>query len=516
MNTILLRYRELTQGIITVDEHNKVCDKEGSALWGWWKKAKEVFPDPTLPEIAAEIVNSQNVFVYFVNSDTCNFYKAPLKKVHYKAGGKYIQAPNPDLCPNYYNRKDAPAWFEIGKIEPVLADELKDFVLSEENRTTRHHDSIPREAIGQHILDIAFLEHPVSMWFLCPSSKIDFLGMHSVPNVSKGSYDTKGKYILHLSDLHFGINHAYRNPLAGEEPISKAMLIDELVEDIKNYKKDIYDNIGLILITGDLTWSANPHEFSNAVQFIKQLKEEFGLGNQHIIVVPGNHDIEWLDKDGVIDHNAELNYRNFYREVYNVKPNDELLKIGRFNIGGENVCIIAMNSCRLESKENAGYGYVGNDQLRKIQTYFSDKSEIDYIIALLHHHVLPVNYIEEYDPKSKRVSMLLDAESVVRTLISCEVCTTLHGHQHQPYYSKLKRFVPGYIRDGHKTNLDGEICIIGGGSLGVNQQKVNMIGRNTYNILYRENGELQIITRIKSGNGMGFYSENDDIPIVIK
>lgn len=517
MNTILLRYRELTQGIVTVDAHNEVCDKNnGSALWGWWKKAKETFPDPILTEMAAEVVNSQNVLVYFINSDTGIFYKAPLKAIHYQAGGKYIPAPKPELCPSYYNKKEAPAWFEIGRIEEVKAYELRDFVLSEENRTTRHHDSIPREAIGQHIRDIPFLEHPVSMWFLCPSSEVDFLGIHSVPNISKGSYNTKGKYILHLSDLHFGSNHAYRNPLAGAEPISKEMLIDELVEDIKSYKKEIYDNIGLVLITGDLTWCADPHEFSNAAQFIRQLKEEFGLGNEHIIVVPGNHDIEWLDKDGSIDRNAELNYRNFYREVYNANPNDELLKIACFKVGDENICIIAMNSCRLESKDNAGYGYIGSDQLRKIQKYFSEENDINYIIALLHHHILPVNYVEDYDPKSKSISMLLDSESVIQTLISYGVNTTLHGHQHQPYYSKLKRVIPGYIRDGKKTTLDGELSIIGGGSLGVKQQKVNLIGRNTYNILYREDGELKIITRIKSGSGTGFYSENDDEPIVIK
>lgn len=493
-----------------------MCAENGSALWGWWKKAKEVFPDPTLAEIAADLKNAQNVCVYFVNSDTRTFYKAPLKKIYYEAGGKYIEAPTPSLCPSYYNKKEAPAWFEIGEIEAVSDNTLKDFVLSEDNRTTRHYDSIPKEAIGQHILDTTFLDHPVSMWFLCPAIEMDFLGTHSVPNISKGSYPTKGKYILHLSDLHFGTNHAYRNPLAGEGPIGKEMLIDELVEDLKSYKQEIYNNIGLILITGDLTWCANPHEFSNAAHFIKQLKKEFGLGNHHIIVVPGNHDIEWLDKNGAIDQNAELNYRNFYREIYNAKPNDELLKIGRFDIGDENICIIAINSCRLESKENAGYGYVGSDQLRKIQKYFSENTDIDYTIALLHHHILPVNYIEDYDPNSKRISMLLDAESVIRTLVSCGGNTTLHGHQHQPYYSKLKRIIPGYIRDGHKVNLDGEINIVGGGSLGVNQEKVSLIGRNTYNILYREDGKLKIITRIKSGSGMGFYSENDDQPIVME
>ena len=55
--------------------------------------------------------------------------------------------------------------------------------------------------------------------------------------------------------------------------------------------------------------------------------------------------------------------------------------------------------------------------------------------------------------------------------------------------------------------------MVGGGSCGVKQAKINVIGRNTYNLLHFSNDDLIIKTRIKSGNGIGFY---DDGELILK
>ena len=41
MDRILLRFRDLTQGIQTIDVHNSVVAECGKVYWGWWKKEKE-------------------------------------------------------------------------------------------------------------------------------------------------------------------------------------------------------------------------------------------------------------------------------------------------------------------------------------------------------------------------------------------------------------------------------------------------------------------------------------------
>lgn len=512
MDKILLRFRDLTQGVDTIAAHNEIAKEKQRVLWGWWKKEAEPLPDPTLAELAQRIDTCKEINLYIFNSDSQKFFKAPLYKIYYNLGGPVIPPPQVEAeCPDYYKDKELPAWFEIGPIEPIQERELSEYVLSKLNRVTSYYNSIPQEDIGQFINDISLVKHPVSLWFLCHKEEFESLGEYSVSNITSGSYPLKGKYILHLSDVHFGEQHAYKNPLAPNSFIGKETLADELIEDIRNWKRELLENIGLVLITGDLTWKASPHEFSNAEAFIGQLSQGLGLSKHHIVIVPGNHDIEWINASGTIDPNAELNYRNFYRNIYNVTPLESLLKIVRFNFPGEddfNLCVIGLNSCRLESQENAGYGYIGRAQLKLIEEYFTKNSSIDYVIALVHHHLLPVNFIEDYDPQLKKVSMLLDAESTMQTLIFCGVKTILHGHQHQPYYSVIERVVPGYIKNGEKICLWGKINVIGAGSLGVKQSHINTIGRNSYNVLTVNpvDKTLEIETRIKSDSGVGFYS----------
>lgn len=516
LDLILLRFRDLTQGICTIDVHNQIAEEKGSAYWGWWKKEKEPFPDPILGELSHEVGKVNDIDIFFVNSDSKQFYKAKLYSIVYTPGKSVTTLKEEDksMCPEYYRDKELPAWFQIGTITEVNQSELMNYVLSRKNRTSKLYDSIPDEAIGNCVVDVNILSHPVSIWFMCRREDFGSLEGRCIYNIATVRYPVKddSPYILHLSDLHFGDNHAYKNPLSVSSPTSKELMIDALVGDLADLGQEYVHGIGLVIISGDISWSANPHEFSNAIEFIGKLKHELGVGSEHIIVVPGNHDIEWIKDNGNIDTNAELNYINFYKNIYNSVPLESMIRINKYRIEGKTVCIVALNSCRLESPQNAGYGYVGTDQLKVMTDYFRDNEDIDYKIAVLHHHILPVNYMEDYDPASRRISMLLDSESVMQSLIACGVNTVLHGHQHQPYYSKIRRVIPGFVSRGMKTCLNGELNIIGAGSLGVQQQKLNVIGRNSYNLIkIGGNNQLTIKTRIKSSNGVGFYSDEDVI-----
>ncbi|MBA2405372.1 MAG: metallophosphoesterase, partial [Bdellovibrionales bacterium] len=72
--------------------------------------------------------------------------------------------------------------------------------------------------------------------------------------------------ILHISDIHFG-------------RIDQAVL-EELRTFIFNKKSDL----GLVILTGDLTQRAKKKEFQAAREFLESL-------DCPVIVVPGNHDV---------------------------------------------------------------------------------------------------------------------------------------------------------------------------------------------------------------------------------
>lgn len=513
---LLLRYRDITPSINTIEEHNKIARDKGKVLWGWWKKPSEPMPNPYLFDLAEEMkLNSLTSKVFLINSGTKELYEAELYSIYYKLGELKSIPTDSGLCPQYYANEQLPAWFEVGEIKKIdnVHKKLSQYVFSKSNRIVPNNSSCLAESeIGQIVTDVDFLEKNISLWFI---NRIDEFAVHNenyALNISNGVWATKGKYILHLSDIHFGDNHAFKNPLGrNQELVARQELCDVIFNDLKVQGISSGD-IASIIISGDLTWQADPHEFSNALHFLKKMKSYFGLSNKQIIIVPGNHDIEWIDEDGNIDSNAELNYYNFYHSFYNVFPEASFMRIGKFKIDNRVICIIGLNSCRLESKANAGFGYVGNEQINKMQQYLSiNEEDIDVACVICHHHLLPVNYIEEISIDDKKVSLMLDAELVIRSLLANKVKVIIHGHQHQPYYSQIKRIIPDFIdQNGRRTMLDAKLSVIGGGSCGVKQSKINVIGRNTYNIMYfNDKNELSIRTRIRSGNGTGFYNEGE-------
>lgn len=152
MDTVLLRFRDLTQGVDTIKAHNTIAeqkDEEGKerVLWGWWKKEKEPLPNPALSDLAKEVGNGKTITIYMMNSDTGVFYSAPLFDIYYT--GAKISAPYPQICPEYYRETSQYAWFKIGHISEILFSDLSQFVLSNSNRITKDSSSIPYRDIGR-------------------------------------------------------------------------------------------------------------------------------------------------------------------------------------------------------------------------------------------------------------------------------------------------------------------------------------------------------------------------------
>ncbi len=84
--------------------------------------------------------------------------------------------------------------------------------------------------------------------------------------------------ILHLSDLHFGTYENANN------------WYNQLAEDLKELNCSPLD---ALILSGDIANKSTSEEYNAAKQFIDKISEEFQLQSEQIVIVPGNHDLNW-------------------------------------------------------------------------------------------------------------------------------------------------------------------------------------------------------------------------------
>ncbi len=112
--------------------------------------------------------------------------------------------------------------------------------------------------------------------------------------------------LLHLSDLHFreGLDDA-------------KLLYQQLASHLRLQR--IYPLAGLV-ISGDVTQAAKPEEFEAAAHFLNLMSQSFNLTPDRIVLVPGNHDVDWKASQNAYD-------------VQRKKPDDVLDPITCFGSG---------------------------------------------------------------------------------------------------------------------------------------------------------------------------------------
>lgn len=89
--------------------------------------------------------------------------------------------------------------------------------------------------------------------------------------------------LLHLSDIH----------RTRDEPVRNEEIILSLLGDIDRYAAEGLPSPNVVVISGDLTQSAQTGEYEEAAAFIRELLSRLALPTTRLVVVPGNHDINW-------------------------------------------------------------------------------------------------------------------------------------------------------------------------------------------------------------------------------
>ncbi|MEL6344982.1 MAG: metallophosphoesterase [Myxococcota bacterium] len=100
-----------------------------------------------------------------------------------------------------------------------------------------------------------------------------------VRNLGPTNRDYPTSRILHLSDLHI------------EETRSALELYDRLREDLRELLDG--ESLTAVVVSGDIVNRGTSAEYQAASHFFRDLKEGLSLTPRQILLVPGNHDMDW-------------------------------------------------------------------------------------------------------------------------------------------------------------------------------------------------------------------------------
>ncbi len=107
------------------------------------------------------------------------------------------------------------------------------------------------------------------------------------------------KYVLHLSDLHFS------------EDTQADQWHTQLHLDLRDQMQ--IRELSAVVISGDITNHATVEQFGFAQNFLQLLCETFKIAKQRLIIVPGNHDVNWTLTDHGQDGFAP--FAAFYQQL---------------------------------------------------------------------------------------------------------------------------------------------------------------------------------------------------------
>lgn len=316
--------------------------------------------------------------------------------------------------------------------------------------------------------------------------------------------------VLHLSDLHVGNDHGFLLP--GEAVTigqKETTLADAILEDLQLLR---IADVAALVVSGDLTsngqWKQNQ---GHVLRVLDALCRGLKIDRSRCLVVPGNHDFEWYEKndqgdflrkilttgagqapDLAVDHSHETAFRTAMSQFFTVPVITPIDRVVKINGDGYEIRFGLLDSCRLTSTAFHEYGYVDRTHLRRILRELVDDDDCPALkVLVLHHHVTPVVPTEE--PARPAVSITLNAGELIDRALETGVSLVMHGHQHLPAIGRIDRMIS---RDDQWSGLDGYgIAVLSAGSAGVRGERRRAGIPNTYGILRFEKDRLEVILR---------------------
>jgi 3',5'-cyclic AMP phosphodiesterase CpdA len=237
--------------------------------------------------------------------------------------------------------------------------------------------------------------------------------------------------ILHISDIHFGPEHAFQQARVPREARGFCDAITLALAE-----NEIETDFDAIVISGDVFTNQQVLEQAEARLQLSELRER--LGNPLLALVPGNHDVDWRADPA---QNLHI-YERLVSELGAEGSTAEMPIILTVESGEQRpLALILLDSCRIEGEAQRGLGCVGEPQcdsiLAKLRQAGID-AQSHTLIAVMHHHLLPMaaapvlphNELPSANEDRLKISATVDASQVLTRLGELGVAAVLHGHQH--------------------------------------------------------------------------------------
>lgn len=303
-----------------------------------------------------------------------------------------------------------------------------------------------------------------------------------------------GVKILHLSDIHVGTDEEAR--------IYRVQLEADLKQELG------IRGLDYLVITGDISNRSTPEEYAAAFELVDGLVKRFGLDESRVVIVPGNHDLNWdlsenayrfvlkgkltapplagcyiqagdkgvlLRDDERYAHRFDVFSEHFYKRVYCgvTYPSSYSEQAILFRRPEEKILFLALNSAWEIDHEHRARASIHEGALSTALGALLERDYGDWLkIAVWHHPVT--------GPEAMNADFL--EQLVIHKFHLC-----LHGHVHE-------------AREGlYKYDDRRQLHIVGAGTFGASaREQVTGIPLQ-YNLLTvkTDRSEVKIETRKK-------------------
>jgi 3',5'-cyclic AMP phosphodiesterase CpdA/tetratricopeptide (TPR) repeat protein len=309
---------------------------------------------------------------------------------------------------------------------------------------------------------------------------------------------TEPYVIFHLSDTHFGTIQRNGNEVDMHR-FADSENSDRLAVELKReFDRALATarcgpEAAAVVLSGDLTYLGKPEEFASVHSFLDELCANVGLRRDQVIIVPGNHDVDWTARpdrrfDNYLEFVGEFYGEDLFKRLFPLVTWDFKLtgkrpepnEIVYLDQSGP-VAFVGLNSCIFED-EGHNYGFVGKRQLDNVRSLMPEPRPGQVRAVVMHHHLHP--YPEPLkartaDDVAVDLSTIRDAGLVEQRFMKLGISLVMHGHKHRPQLRETS--VKSGIGDsGHASK---SLIVSGCGSTGVSEHELQHSTSNHFAII---------------------------------